>query len=104
MNIQINLPEPQIEGNLKIVIYNTIKRSEEDFLRRIPSLIDFTVTVKKVPDSSISIGNFPINAKHSLSEDETTLALQIGYRSLAVAEKIVDALTSELKKIKISYE
>lgn len=102
MNIQIKLTES--DSDLKAIIYNTVKRSQEDFLRRIPTLSDFTVTIKKAPESNIRTGNFPVNAKHFLSEDETELTLQVDYRSAAIPEKIMDALNAELKKMKTFYE
>ena len=104
MQIHIHLPEPQNEPGFKASIYNIVKRNQEDLLRRIPSLSEFTVTLRKTPDSSLRVGNMPVAAKHQLTQKESALAINIEYRSVFDAQKIIDVLTSELKGIKRFYE
>ncbi|GEP51178.1 hypothetical protein FNO01nite_18500 [Flavobacterium noncentrifugens] len=104
MQIHIHLPELHNEAGFKASIYNIVKRNQEDLLRRIPSLSEFTVTLRKTPESSIKVGNMPVTAKHQLTQNETAFAINIEFRSAFDAQKIIDVLTSELKGIKIFYD
>jgi|GEM_PF-2202537 len=103
MQIHIYLPEPQNEPGFKASIYNIVKRNQEDLIRRIPSLSEFTVTLRKTTESNFRVGNMPVMAKHQLTQNESVLAINIEFRSVFDAQKIIDILTSELKEIKIFY-
>ena len=93
----------EFENALKIELYNTVKRSQEDLLRRIPTLESIAVTVRKT--SAINFSAITgISSGFQLSPDEKKLSVNLEYRFNPEAEKIINAWPLVLSKIKNAYD
>ena len=84
------------------LLYNIVKRNEEDLMRRIPNLKEFVIDLRKFGYDRPSSGS-AIISKHHLSDDESSLLLSLGFRTEAPGEKLVPVMIEELKKIKAIY-
>jgi len=79
----------------KTALYNILKRSEEDLLRRNPSFTDVILELKQVPVLSSSL-----TVRHSLLDDETKLKIVLNFNKKPAGEKLYDVVTQQLDLIK----
>lgn len=79
-----------------ILLFNTIKRFEEDFVRRMPHLKEFGFFAEQqISSVNYSTGNVQYN--HILNENETSLMLTCYYRLTPTIETMTRDLAAQLK-------
>lgn len=85
-----------------IILFNTIKRFEEDFIRRIPQLKEFGfIAEQQICTVNYSTGNVQYN--HVLNENETSLLLTCYYRVTPTIETMTRDLSAQLKSLLMYY-
>ena len=80
------------DGSIEdVILYNTIKRYQEDLLRRVPHLNEFVLVIK-LQDT---YGYLPGNLRYSYQLDESEIHLKVtcAYRTTAT----VHLMNTELK-------
>jgi hypothetical protein len=87
------------DTNQHNIFYNTIKRFEEDFKRRIPDLQTFSFII--IERRGFEYEN--ISCNHILDESEKQLTLTCFYRQLPTTESIVRELSGQLKSLLTVY-
>jgi hypothetical protein len=95
MKIMISGLAPTDQNN---TLYNTIKRFEEDLLRRIPKLQTFSLVMEQ---RGFGLGN--IHCRHNLDDMENHLTLTFHYRQLPTIEAIIRELKDQLKSLLQAY-
>lgn len=79
----------------KTALYNILKRSEEDLLRRNPSFTDLILELKQVP-----VLNSSLPVRHQLLNDEAILKIIVNFNKKPPGEKLCKAVINELNIIK----
>lgn len=103
MNVVINPTEPQYEKTLLNELYNIVKRSEEDLVRRIPNLKDISVKLSKI-SGGVASNMYGVTLNHTLSEDESVLNIILKYRTAPSAEQLSASMVKGIKMIKEAYD
>lgn len=101
MKIDITLASHKDTQLDRTNIYNIVKRSEEDLLRRMPNLKEFSVAISAFPHNSILAKNIIVS--HQLSDNESALTLIIKHHKESSAENINRHIADALLKIKQIY-
>jgi len=95
-----NVPFEDIQSRNSL--YNSIKRNEEDLLRRFPFLKEFYLDFKY--SRILSPGaNTTFETNYDLAEDESSITLRIDYSLKPTIEKVCKVITNEISKIKSEY-
>lgn len=79
----------------KTELYNILKRSVEDLLRRNPSFTELILELKQVPLLSSSLV-----IRHLLLDDDAILKIVLNFNKKPSLEKLNDAVLKELSIIK----
>jgi len=102
MTININgLPDISNVRESKIVFYNTVKRYEEDLLRRIPCLQQCDILIMQARQIKYSPDN--LWCFHKLAPDESTLKLNFYYRHTPTMDHLLKEVTTQLKTLLSEY-
>ena len=79
-------------------LFNTVKRFQEDLLRRLPELKEFKLAVvQQGGPTGYLLGN--TRYSHLLNDDETHLVLTCFYRNLPPIDLLENELTGQLKAL-----
>lgn len=79
----------------KTELYNILKRSEEDLLRRNPLFTEVVLELKQVP-----VLSSPVAIRHTLLDDDSKLKIVINFSKKPAAEKLYAVISKELSTIK----
>jgi len=79
----------------KTALYNILKRSEEDLLRRNPSFTELILELKQVP-----VLNSSIAVRHTILDDETKLKIVLNFTKKPPGERLYDIINNEMNVIK----
>lgn len=86
----------------RTMLYNTIKRAQEDIVRRIPKLETFKLSL--IQDDSFGMESGNVKGTHILTHDERVLILTLSYRSDVSIETILKGLTKQIGVLKKIYD
>lgn len=95
MKITIESFATVLPSEEKTVLYNILKRCEEDLLRRNPSFTDLILELKQVPLLSASLV-----VRHLIMDDDTKLKIVLNFNKKPPGEKLSEVVGNELNVIK----
>jgi len=95
-----NLPFNDIQSRNSL--YNSVKRYEEDLVRRFPFLKEVSLDFRY--SRLLSSGaNSTFESNYNLAEDESSITIKIDYSLKPSVEKVCKVIINEISKIKSEY-